>query len=175
MATDATADSDLDVDDAEDEVEKGGNRKKLVLMGAAVLLLLALAAGALFLFGGDDAQVATDDEGPASLVQPRHEGPSFFYDVPDILVNLDSKGRRTTYLKISVSVEVGDEKSLKKLEKLSPRIIDNFQVYLRELRLSDLEGSAGVTRLREELLRRVRAAAEPVQVADVLFREMLIQ
>jgi len=56
-----------------------------------------------------------------------------------------------------------------------PRIIDNFQVYLRELRLEDLRGSAGMYRLREELLTRVVAAAQPVRVKDVLFKEMLIQ
>jgi hypothetical protein len=54
-------------------------------------------------------------------------------------------------------------------------IVDQFQAYLRELRTSDLRGSAGVARLREELLRRVRAAVEPVPVNDVLFREVLIQ
>jgi len=56
-----------------------------------------------------------------------------------------------------------------------PRILDNFQVYLRELRLDDLKGSAGMYRLREELLLRVNAAVQPVQVKDVLFREMLVQ
>ena len=56
-----------------------------------------------------------------------------------------------------------------------PRIVDNFQVYLRELRLEDLRGSAGLYRLREELLSRVNIAAQPAQVNDVLFKEMLVQ
>jgi len=45
----------------------------------------------------------------------------------------------------------------------------------RELRIEDLQGSAGMYRLREELLRRVRAATAPAQVKDVLFKEMLVQ
>jgi flagellar FliL protein len=56
-----------------------------------------------------------------------------------------------------------------------PRILDNFQVYLRELRLDDLRGSAGMYRLREELLARVNAAVAPVKVRDILFKEMLVQ
>jgi flagellar FliL protein len=56
-----------------------------------------------------------------------------------------------------------------------PRIMDNFQVYLRELRIEDLKGSAGMYRLREELLVRVNAAAAPAKVRDVLFKEMLVQ
>ena len=55
------------------------------------------------------------------------------------------------------------------------KIIDNFQTYLRELRIEDLRGSAGMYRLREELFVRVNAAAAPVKVKDVLFREMLVQ
>jgi flagellar FliL protein len=56
-----------------------------------------------------------------------------------------------------------------------PRIIDNFQVYLRELRIEDLRGSAGMYRLREELLLRVNASAAPARIVDVLFKEMLVQ
>jgi flagellar FliL protein len=56
-----------------------------------------------------------------------------------------------------------------------PRIVDNFQVYLRELRVDDLQGSAGMYRLREELLRRVNLAVRPARVKDVLFKEMLVQ
>jgi len=98
-----------------------------------------------------------------------------FFNVPDMVVNLNSTGRRPSFLKISISVEVGRPEDLPEIEKVMPRIVDNFQVYLRELRLEDLRGSAGVYRLREELLLRVGVAAQPVQVKDVLFREMLIQ
>jgi flagellar FliL protein len=56
-----------------------------------------------------------------------------------------------------------------------PRVTDYFQVYLRELRVEDLKGSAGMYRLREELLARVRAAVAPIRVRDVLFKQILIQ
>jgi flagellar protein FliL len=98
-----------------------------------------------------------------------------FFNVPDMVVNLNSTGRRPSFLKISLSVEVGREEDLPEIEKVMPRIVDNFQVYLRELRLADLRGTSGIDRLREELLLRVGIAAQPVQVKDVLFREMLIQ
>jgi flagellar protein FliL len=62
-----------------------------------------------------------------------------------------------------------------KVQLLLPRLIDSFQVYLRELRLEDLRGSAGIYRLREDLLARVNEAAKPVKIKDVLFKEMLVQ
>ena len=78
-------------------------------------------------------------------------------------------------MKISISLQIAREIDRAELDRIMPRIIDNFQVYLRELRLEDLRGSAGMYRLREELLTRVVAAAQPVRVKDVLFKEMLIQ
>jgi flagellar FliL protein len=54
-------------------------------------------------------------------------------------------------------------------------VIDLFQVYLRELRPTDLEGSAGIYRLKEELLRRINLEIQPHRVSDVLFKEIIVQ
>ena len=151
----------------------GWNGKKLVLIVVLPVMLLVLAgAGAYFtglldplLGGGSQDEVVDDAPG----------GPAIFYDLPDMLVNLNTGGRKASYLKISVSLELADADDVEHLEQMMPRIVDNFQVYLRELRIEDLSGSAGLQRLREELLLRVNAAAHPVKVKDVLFKEMLVQ
>lgn len=148
------------------------SKKLMIMAGAPLLLLLLGGLGAYFmgLFDGGEQTVAADgrpvDKKPEKTV---------FYDLPEMLVNLNSAGRRTNFLKISVSLEVSSDSDVQKLEAVKPRIIDSFQVYLRELRLDDLRGSAGVYRLREELLARVTASAHSVQVKDVLFKEMLVQ
>jgi flagellar FliL protein len=56
-----------------------------------------------------------------------------------------------------------------------PRVKDELQAHLRELRLEDLNGSEGVMRLKEELLRRVNVAAAPYKVRDVLLKDMIVQ
>jgi flagellar FliL protein len=78
-------------------------------------------------------------------------------------------------LKMRVSLELANEEDITTVEMVLPRIVDNFQVYLRELRLEDLQGAAGMYRLREELLNRVNAAVRPARVSDVLFKEMIVQ
>ena len=78
-------------------------------------------------------------------------------------------------MKIRISLELASARDKAKMDTIMPRVIDNFQTYLRELRISDLKGSAGMYRLREELLVRVNAAAAPARIKDVLFKEMLIQ
>jgi flagellar FliL protein len=98
-----------------------------------------------------------------------------FYELPDIVVNLSNPGRKSTFLKIKINLELADKKQIKTVEAVLPRIVDNLQIYLRELKVEDLQGSEGLYRLREELLHRVSMAAEPAQVKDVLFGEMIMQ
>ena len=74
-----------------------------------------------------------------------------------------------------ISLELRNPEDVPAIEAMMPRIIDNFQVYVRELRVDDLKGSAGIYRLREDFLTRVIAAAAPIKITDVLFKEMLIQ
>jgi flagellar FliL protein len=58
-------------------------------------------------------------------------------------------------------------------EHLDP-IMDQFIVFLRELREDDLYGSAGMHRVRLELLRRVNLAIEPAQVDAVWIQDFMI-
>jgi len=167
--------------DGKDEAEGDAPKAKRKLSGKKIVLffvmpvLLLLMTGAGIYFSGLADPFLGGEEGDKELLAKEEEGPSAYYDLPDMLVNLNSTGRKKSYLKISLSLELASEEDVKRLEEVLPRIIDNFQVYLRELRIEDLRGSAGLQRLREELLLRVITAAQPAVVRDVLFREMLIQ
>lgn len=103
-----------------------------------------------------------------------HAGGPAFLKVPDLIVNLTSEGQ-PRYLRLSVQLELANEADMKAVEAVLPRVIDQFQTYLRELRIQDLRGSKGMYRLQMELLSRVNAAASPTEVKDVLFQEILIQ
>ena len=113
-------------------------------------------------------RIEADPQGAAETVP-------YFLDLPEILVTLNTGGRKSTFLKIGISLELHEEADASKIQQIMPRIIDSFQVYLRELRLDDLKGSAGMYRLNEELLKRVNAAATPTKINAVLFKEMLVQ
>lgn len=170
--SDQTLDGELDTNDEVGEAKPSGGRKKLIIIaGGAVVLLLALGGGAYF-FGLLDRFVGHKAPVVEAVQPPK---PAVFFDLPDLLVNLNGAGRKASFLKLSVSLELDKQEDVPRLQSVLPRIIDNFQVYLRELRVEDLRGSGGIYRLREELLTRVNAAASPVKVTDVLFKEMLVQ
>jgi flagellar FliL protein len=165
------------------EMPSGSSRKrlsgkKLVLFGIILVALLA-AAGAFFMFGGVDGimHMVKGDSGASETAPAPGKGPIqvTYYDLPDILVNLRTDSARPTFLKLTVSLELERPEDRADVDRLLPRVIDTFQVYLRELRAEQLQGSAGLFRLREELLARVNAAVRPTRVNDVLFKEMLVQ
>ena len=156
---------------------KKSGRKRLILFIVLPVLLLAGTAAGLYFSGvaqvllGTKKEEAKADAAPA----PPPVKEAVFYDLPDMLVNLNTGGKRTNFLKISVSLQLDNKEDLPKVQSIQPRVIDTFQSYLRELRLDDLRGSAGLYRLREELLLRVNAALSPAKIDDVLFRELLVQ
>ncbi|MGH6671055.1 MAG: flagellar basal body-associated FliL family protein [Xanthobacteraceae bacterium] len=142
------------------------SRKLIVIAAAAVVGLGSVGGGAYFLLG-KRSQAA-----PAAKVAP----PPVYLDMPDILVNLSTSGNeRTQYLKVKVVLELPNEAMKTQLGPLMPQVMDMFQTYLRELRATDLDGSAGLYRLKEELTRRVNAAIAPEQIKAVLFKEILVQ
>jgi flagellar FliL protein len=155
---------------AEGAAPPPSRRKLFIIVGGVVALL---GAGAGLYFTGMIGKLIGHSKEVAEVVAPAPA--AVFFDLPDLLVNLNTTGRKPSFLKLSVSLELERAQDLPRLQAVMPRIIDNFQVYLRELRVEDLRGSGGIYRLREELLTRVNAATAPAKVVDVLFKEMLVQ
>ena len=183
MAEEEVAEEETEGDG--EELEEGGGSRKLsgkrliLFIVLPIVLLVGLGAAAVFmgladpLLGKGGDVVAEGEE--AAEEEVVEAGPPVYLDLPQMLVNLNTTGRKSNFLKIVVALEMSSEEDIPRVQEVMPRVIDNFQVYLRELRVEDLRGSAGVYRLREELLRRVNTAIQPAHVNDVLFKEMLVQ
>lgn len=159
-------------EDADAEAGQGAQPKRklplklmIIVVGALVVLGGGGAGAYLWLAGGSQKAAAA---APAK--------PPAFIDVPEVLVNLSTPGGdRTQYLKVKVVLEIPDAALSPQIESAMPRVMDAFQTYLRELRPTDLDGSAGLYRLKEELTRRVNSAIAPSRITAVLFKEIVVQ
>lgn len=178
-----------DVDDDEEGAEgvetegEGGSSfdaKKIILFVVAPLFVLIGIGAGLYFTGtlqklmpakSEDAQVSAKGGGHSKSVNVG----AHFLEIPSIIVNLSTTDGQPRYLRLSVQLELESMADQAAVEAVMPRVVDQFQTYLRELREKDLRGSAGIYRLQIELLNRVNAAAYPVEVKDVLFQEILIQ
>jgi flagellar FliL protein len=154
-----------EADGEEDEAPKPPGKKKLVIVAVAVLAL-AGAGGGWFFLGRSSPPPKTEEKKQVAYV-----------DVQEMTVNLATEPNqdRQRFLKLKVALELKDAKTVPDVQPLLPRVTDIFQVFVRELRASDLEGSGGIYRLREELLRRVNVAVYPSKVDAVLFKEVIVQ
>jgi flagellar FliL protein len=170
-------DEDLEGEGDESPDKPAGKRRLLIVIAAVILLVVGGIAAAYFT--GLMQPVIDMILGKHGAPEPQQAAISsqkaVFFPLEELVVNLNTGGRKSVYLKIRVNLELANADDIPRIQSVMPRIMDNFQVYLRELRIEDLKGSVGMYRLREELLARVNAAAAPAKVRDVLFKEMLVQ
>ena len=153
-------------DDAAGPTPKG--KLKLIIAAAGMIAILGGGAGWFFFFRHHGEEQHAEAPPPPK--------PPAFIEVPDMLVNLQGQpGERVQYLKVKLTLEVKEAKQVEAITPALPRVTDLFQTYLRELRPIDLNGSAGLFRLKEELTRRVNAAVAPNEVSAVLFKEIVVQ
>ncbi len=189
MAKNADTD-DLDEDKSAESTEgadsgKKFSAKKIVLFVVLPLFLLGGGGAGLYFSGMLDKflkkeDVAGEEHADAGHgAKDSHGNPvvagAAFLEIPNMLVNLSGPDEQPRYLRLKVQLELANQADLAAVQGVMPRVVDQFQTYLRELRVKDLRGSAGIYRLQMELLSRVNAAAYPVEVKDVLFQEILIQ
>ena len=171
-----------EAEELEEEGKKKVGGKKLVLFIVLPLLVLGGAGVGVYmsglldpLLGVEEAAEGEGEEGGAVEEGPVVATPGHYLDVKEMLVSLRSSGRKQQILKLRISLELMNAEDQATIESFMPKIIDNFQVFLRELRVEELEGSEGLYRVKEEMLLRVNEAAHPVKVRDVLIGDMLIQ
>lgn len=166
---------------AEADIEDGAAPKKkgipklFIIIGAAAVVVLLGGAGLYFFLSSSTADAehagAVSDEHGA-VIEAAH---TFIFNLPPMIINLNNEGSGNAVMKLTVALEVANEEMMVEIQPRMAKVVDAFQVYLRELRKSDLEGSAGIYRLKEELLRRVNVAIYPSRVESVLFKELLVQ
>jgi len=168
-------DADEEEEEAAEETAESGEGEKPKRRFSLKFILIIVGAVAVLGGGGSGAYLMfghSKETKPAVAVVK----PPAFLDVPEVLVNLsNSGGDRTQYLKVKIVLELPDSTMQPQVQTTMPRVMDAFQTYLRELRPSDLEGSAGLYRLKEELTRRVNVAVAPGRINAVLFKEIIVQ
>ncbi|WP_213770210.1 flagellar basal body-associated protein FliL [Bradyrhizobium sp. dw_78] len=143
-------------------------RLKMIIAAVGVLAVIGGGAGWFFFFRHHGEETRAEAGPPPK--------PPAFIELPDMLVNLaGNPGDRVQFLKVKLTLEVKEEKQAEPIKLKLPRVTDIFQTYLRELRPSDLSGSAGLFRLKEELTRRVNLVLAPNEVSAVLFKEIVVQ
>lgn len=151
-------------DDADTEltptktVKPANKRKKLAVAAVAALALGGSTAGVLYY------------ERHKTTAAPE----SAYVDIPAMLINIRSADGRQHFLKVRLTLEVSPD-AKKTITDKQPAVIDAMQSFLREVRPEDLNGTAAMFRIKEELLVRANRTVGDGQVTDVLIQELVQQ
>ncbi|WP_375463964.1 flagellar basal body-associated protein FliL [uncultured Methylobacterium sp.] len=154
------------------QAEAPKSRKKLIVIAAAVLIVGGAGGGFLM-----KKRAAAHAEAEHAEQTAEVKKPAVFLDIREMVLNLspDAGPDKAKFAKLRIALELKDAKVEGEVKPLMPRVEDALQVYMRDLRSSDLSGSLGLYRLREELLRRVNVAVYPAKVEAVLFKDVIVQ
>lgn len=165
----------VDADIGESAPVKKGIPKLFIIIGAAAIVVLLGGAGLFFFLSSGSSATAehgAEDAHAAEAAVPH----TFIFNLPPMVINLSREnGGPESFMRLTIALEVANQEVMTAIQPSMAKVVDAFQVYLRELRKSDLEGSAGIYRLKEELLRRVNIAISPLRVESILFKEILVQ
>lgn len=164
------------------EGEAGGvskSKKKLFIIVGGVAALVIIGAVLAFsgILGDGEAEKKEQEAHAAAAAEEAAKAAAtpVYYELPQFLVNLNSNTGKVSFLKMSVTLQLRDAEAVAVMDANKPRIVDTFNTYLRELRAGDIQGSAGIYRLRNELLARLNSTIEEGIVKDILFGEIIVQ
>jgi len=188
------AEGEAPAEGAEGDAPKKSKKKLIIIILAAVLVLGGGGGAAFMLLGGKKEEVKLDKDGKKIESKDEKVGKDgkkeevkldkdgnpikpkpVFYDMPDIIVNLNSTSPRPHFVNLKLTLELASEAKLDEVKNQQPRITDSFNTYLREVRREDLQGSAGTYRLKKELTIRLNKILGDDVVNDLLFREIIVQ
>jgi len=167
------------VDAAESNLSSKPSRKRMIVIGAAVAVLLIGGGAGYYGYtkfaggssGGHASESATA-EGGSGEAKP---GKASYVEVPSMVVNLRGSDASARFLKLRFILVAADDSKADAVKEKLPLVLDALQPFLRELRPDDLDGSAAVFRIKEEMLRRSTQALGPGMVSDVLIQDLIQQ
>jgi flagellar FliL protein len=160
-------DSSFNFSDPYDSIK--GKRLYLLIGGLVSLVLIIFA---IFYFSGDSGDASSSKETAKAQHKPHTLG--YTFDLPEITTNLAPGAGKKTWIKLSVTVQMESSKDQATLDKKLPIVKDGIIVFLREVRAADLSSSGGSMMLKSELIKRINKILYPVQVKDVLLRELIL-
>jgi Flagellar basal body-associated protein len=150
-----------------EEGKQSGGKKKLIFILIPVLLLLIGGAGAYFFLTHKKKESTKQ-----MVVAPQKLG--VMYDLGSFLVNLADKNANT-YAKVSITLELSNQKVEKEVVKRLPIIKDAVINLLSSKTYDEIRTPEGKEELRLELIKRINAILVTGGVQNIYFTQFIVQ
>ncbi|USI71983.1 flagellar basal body-associated FliL family protein [Sphingomonas morindae] len=140
-----------------------------------VLPMLFGGALALAAMAGAGVYLLRPAAPPTEVAPASGAAADLYVDAPPIIVSVHGADGRAHFIKLRFVVVARSKGKAELLKERMPMLLDALQSFLRELRAEDLDGSAAVYRVKEEMMLRIRAAIGDDSVSDVLIQDLVEQ
>ena len=149
-------------------------KSKLPIILGGILLLIGSGAGftavKLGLIAEDTPDSSESHNMPTKTEMEAKE--VAFLPLDPIIVTI-SDGQDTRLVRFTTQLDVNPQ-YLSEIEIIKPRIVDILNGYLRAVEIEDLEAVGALTKLRSQMLHRVRIITGDNRVNDLLVMEFII-
>ena len=167
---------DADEHDETEEKKKPGMLVPL-LFGLVLALSLGIGAAVAVIAGVvplPGLEKAEDEKEHKEEHKDEHkeEDKVVFVNLEQLMISIGRDATART-LRLSLSIETTEHYS-PKVEQLKPRILDALNTLLRSADARDFSEPRALTRLRAQMLRRARLAADPTAIRDLLITEYVV-
>lgn len=172
------SDDDFDKDEEPSDAGKISHKKILFIL-VPVLIVIGIAVGGYYIFNrsyDNDSNLnysivknITDENGTQT------ENITVFYDLPEVAARISDASEHTQTVKMKISLELSKVEDIKNIESMLPRINDAVIAHTVELEPEEINGSAGLYWLKEELLYRINLLVSPVKVSNLNFKNFETQ
>ncbi len=179
---------DEDEEGEDDEDEDGEGKpgvtpiKLLIIVGVVFVVLFGGLAVAYFtglldpVIGMMVGEETEEDKEIAPGLELPEQGTLFnHFQVDSMLISLKAKGRKPSFLKLEITLEMAEAFDPELVRKKIPRVMNAFQAQLQNVEARHLRGAEGMYVLKEDLLRRTNMILAPIRVNAILVRSMVIQ
>ena len=152
------------------------NKILFLFISIMLVLTLGLAAGLFMMWNklsdlDTQANLSAKKQNEQSLSE-LSIGPIFSLDT--FIVNLaDAGGNR--YLRVTMDLELDNEKLQEELSKRLPQIKDQILMILPTRRFEDISTTQGKIDLRTELIEQINRILSRGQVSNIYFKEFVVQ
>ncbi|ADY73873.1 flagellar basal body-associated protein FliL [Desulfurobacterium thermolithotrophum DSM 11699] len=163
-------------EEKQEQEQKGSGKKKFIIL-IVLLLLLGIGGGVAYKFLVLDKKKVESQEKQAQRIIEEikaTEKVGVMFDLGTFVVNLaDTDIER--YLKVSIVLELKDQKIQAEAQKRLPEIKDAITTLLLTKKSSEIRTPEGIEFLKEEIAKRVNAILPLGGVKNVYFTEFIIQ
>ena len=161
--------------DSKDDAPKKKKKGLMVPLLAGLVLAAGGGAGGYWAvtsgpFAADPPEAhAEGEEMPEPTVEPVEVS---FVALETLIISLGPE-ETSRHLLFTAELEVDPEHEAE-VERLSPRVLDVLNSYLRVISISELSDPAALARLRAQMLRRIQVVTGAGRVHDLLVTQFVV-